>query len=258
MKMSKRNNYFRGFTLIELLVVIAIIAILAGILMPALSSARARGQDASCKNTLRNLGMFMTQYTEDYNSWYPQMPAEDTSTKCWSWQLARYAMKIIKEDSVPLDFKTNIFSCAGGVQLYPNESVYINRPRGYAMNHHVAGGTGGLNRWGLEVDWNAVKRNIPKGANGSTVVLMDFGYTSAAGYVDGMGFAFSKRENNEYVYYLNQKNYVAPRHNGRANFVLKNGAVVSSIVDLSTGFTPDMVYYMFTNGKYVRGPGIAL
>src|SRR5690606_19123193 len=74
---SSRAAFHAAFTLVELLVVIGIIALLIAILMPALNRARETALSVQCQSNLRQVGMYMAQYTSENKLWVPMASEND-------------------------------------------------------------------------------------------------------------------------------------------------------------------------------------
>jgi len=81
----------RAFTLVELLVVIGIIAVLIGILLPALSKARASANLVACSSNLRQLNLCMMMYEQDYKG---KLVVEWTDGPLWPYLLKPYFGKL--------------------------------------------------------------------------------------------------------------------------------------------------------------------
>src|SRR4029077_6622029 len=120
-----------AFTLIELLVVVAIIGILAAMLLPALSQARAKGQAAACVGNMREIGIAMEMYESDFNGWLP--PAATTGGKSFDRLLSSYIDGGINDPPVTPDSRwAGVWKCPA--DRLPHSGGPSNPPRSYAMN----------------------------------------------------------------------------------------------------------------------------
>jgi prepilin-type N-terminal cleavage/methylation domain-containing protein/prepilin-type processing-associated H-X9-DG protein len=95
-----------GFTLIELLVVIAIIAILAALLLPALSRAKQAAWSAKCKSNLRQLSVALRLYVDDFGFY----PRDRTLQSDWATDLNVYLRQPIAREGV-FEFRGGVFRC---------------------------------------------------------------------------------------------------------------------------------------------------
>ena len=146
----------RCFTLIELLVVIAIIAILAAILMPALSSARDRSKTSSCANNLKQIGYAFGAYIDDYNGFLvPDNPSFNGSgVNSWVTMLvykkyvspANYAKKVTSLVTGTWT-AAGMFRCPSIVGEYTNKSGVSGNVSGVSAANPGANSCYGMNNF---------------------------------------------------------------------------------------------------------------
>lgn len=138
---SDSKGIFRRFTLVELLVVIAVIAILAGMLLPALNKAKLKAQAILCTSNLKQVGLTLGMYADDNNEYFPA-PYPPTTEYPGYYEYENWAKLVVELGYFGRKNDVNI-DAPGTMKILRCPSLPVNTVFGnhvYGMNCHLATG----------------------------------------------------------------------------------------------------------------------
>ena len=123
----KSLSFFKAFTLIELLVVIAVIGILAAILFPVFARARENARRTSCLNNVKQVGLAMMQYTQDYDE---KMPIQSFANTVNFMDSTAAGLNNPPDARATTNFLAVLFPYGKSRQIYacPSSMPYVDPP----------------------------------------------------------------------------------------------------------------------------------
>ena len=196
--MFKRKK--NGFTLIELLVVIAIIAILAAMLLPALSKARERARQSVCMSNLKQIGVCFVMYIQDNDEWIPAANGEPKTSNWDTWAGQSGILPYVKN--------VKVYECPSS---YIEGSFRKVPPPGTSCRFYHIGY--GYNYWDRvhSCNWPRQKIGQIKRPSGTLIICDSFGDTTGSLWPFFVGScAYAVTSGGPY-------RVVSDRHNGGAN-----------------------------------------
>ena len=135
---SKTGFSGNAFTLIELLVVIAIIAILAGLLLPALAKAKQKAHATLCLSNVKQWSAAFWMYSDDFDDYFPYEgnPGAINSglnLQAWYNTATEFAgeqklLDLYAQGNIPVGRSSTIFSCPSTAKIVPNPTPDMNNP----------------------------------------------------------------------------------------------------------------------------------